>query len=177
MAKKSHLLTQRQKDMAEIIGGDETEKDIGAFLSTDDMATLLGITTRHVNTLCTKEVLAKNADGLFDTRATVLAFIAYKARAGNPDLDTAKLKLVQANAQKVELQNSKLTADLIPAAEVGKVWAGALRDIRAAILAAPSRIASRLPHLTTHDTAEISRELSTTLADLADGEGVSHGTN
>ena len=168
-------IANRRADRLAIIGGnDDSSLDIEATLNTDDIANLLGLTTRHVNVLVTKNVLIKNSENRFDTRAAILAFIGYKARAGNPELDAAKLKLVEANAQKVELQNSRITADLIPAAEVGRVWSGALRDIRSAILATPSRIASRLPHLTPHDTAEIAREISTTLADLADGEGVDH---
>jgi len=41
-----------------------------------------------------------------------------------------------------------------------------LRKVRAGVLAAPSRCASRLPHLTPHDISEIDAELRAVLTEI-----------
>jgi phage terminase Nu1 subunit (DNA packaging protein) len=41
-----------------------------------------------------------------------------------------------------------------------------LRTVRAGMLAVPSRVAARLPHLTSQDLAEIDRELRSAIANL-----------
>jgi hypothetical protein len=56
---------------------------------------------------------------------------------------------------------------LLDAAEVQNEWSGVLRTVRAGILAVPSRVAARLPHLTAHDVAEIDAEVRAVLAEIA----------
>jgi len=42
--------------------------------------------------------------------------------------------------------------------------------VRAALLAVPSRVGTRLPSLTAHDVAEIAVEIRAALSTLADGD-------
>jgi phage terminase Nu1 subunit (DNA packaging protein) len=48
---------------------------------------------------------------------------------------------------------------LLDAAEVEREWSGVLRTIRAGMLAVPSRIGARLPHLDATDLDAIDREV------------------
>jgi phage terminase Nu1 subunit (DNA packaging protein) len=45
-------------------------------------------------------------------------------------------------------------------------WSGVLRTIRAGMLAVPSRVAARLPHLNKHDVAGIDAEIRAALAEI-----------
>ena len=60
---------------------------------------------------------------------------------------------------------AKLRGELVEAAAVKAEWS-VRRTIRAAMLAVPSRIAARLPHLAAHDVAEIDAEIRPVLTDL-----------
>jgi phage terminase Nu1 subunit (DNA packaging protein) len=48
---------------------------------------------------------------------------------------------------------------LVEAAAVEAEWDDVLRTVWAGLLAVPSRLAARLPHLTAHDVAEIDAEV------------------
>ena len=78
-----------------------------------------------------------------------------------------KIRLARATAEKLETANLKAKGELAPLADVEKAWAGILRDVRAALLALPSRAASRLGHLTPHDVATLDREVRTVLEELS----------
>ena len=77
------------------------------------------------------------------TRAPALA-AATKQRA----------RLAAAQAHPVELKAAKLRGELVEAAAVETGWSSVLRTVRAGMLAVPSRVAARLPHLSKHDVAE-----------------------
>jgi hypothetical protein len=47
---------------------------------------------------------------------------------------------------------------------------GVLRTVRAGMLAVPSRMQQRLPHLTAHDVAKIDREVRTVLTLIGNGD-------
>jgi phage terminase Nu1 subunit (DNA packaging protein) len=51
--------------------------------------------------------------------------------------------------------------------EVEADWSATLRNVRAGMLAVPSRAAQRLPHLLAHDVSEIDAEIRMVLAAMA----------
>jgi phage terminase Nu1 subunit (DNA packaging protein) len=55
---------------------------------------------------------------------------------------------------------------LVEAAAVEAEWAGVLPTIRAGMLAVPSRVAARLPHLSARDVIEIDREVRAVLTEI-----------
>jgi phage terminase Nu1 subunit (DNA packaging protein) len=69
-------------------------------------------------------------------------------------------RLAAAQANLAEIRAAKLRGELVEAAEVEAEWSGVLRTIRASLLAVPSRVAARLPHLSNHDVAEIRAALA-----------------
>jgi phage terminase Nu1 subunit (DNA packaging protein) len=83
-------------------------------------------------------------------------------------LERTRLAREQADAQ--AMRNAALRRELLPAAEVEATWAGILRGVRARMLAVPSRVRQRLPHLTAGEVAAIDREIRDALVEL--GEGV-----
>ena len=64
-------------------------------------------------------------------------------------------RLAAAQADVAEIKAAKLRGSLVEAAAVEAAWSGVLRTVRAGMLAVPSRVSQRLPHLTAHDVAEI----------------------
>lgn len=115
---------------------------------------------------------------MIDTRRSMENYITRLREAasrigtakGNAELDAEKLRVQRETAEKLALANAKARGDLLDAAAVAREWSSILRDCRAAILATPARIGSRLPHLTAHDISEINRELAAALSDLAEGK-------
>ncbi len=172
-------IRNRRRDIATLVGGADEPQPIPAEMHTDDMAKLMTISNRHLDMLATQGALEKIGPARWDTRATLAGFIAYKSKPGSKslELEAEKLRLAKEQADKLEIANAKARGDLVGADEVEREWSGALRDIRAAILATPSRIGSRLPHLTAHDIAEVAKELSAALADLSEGKGVRDGND
>jgi len=78
-----------------------------------------------------------------------------------------KIRLANAQAVKIELQNAQARQELLPAKAVEAEWSAVLRDVRAAMLALPSRLQQRLPHLTKHDTATIDEEIRDALTEAS----------
>jgi phage terminase Nu1 subunit (DNA packaging protein) len=61
---------------------------------------------------------------------------------------------------------------MLDAAAVEADWSGTLRNVRAGMLAVPSRASARLPHLTPHDIAEIDAEVRAVLTEISEDQSV-----
>lgn len=159
--------------------GQDQDKAIPATCDEPTLAALLGISRTRTSTLARDGVISRIARGRYDTRAAVRAYCEnlrfHAARAGRPseasgdELKAEKLRLTRAQAEKAEAAAALARGDLVKAEEVRREWEGVLRDLRAALLAVPSRVGAVLPHLAPHDLAEIDREIRATLEGLADG--------
>lgn len=158
-----------------LLYGDDSPVEAGDQIVTSaTVADWLGISAQRVGGLARLGHIPRRADGRYNLRDAVRGYARFardaaEGRRGSEELATEKLRLAREGADKLAIQNAKAKGELLEAAAVAREWASILRDVRAAILAAPSRIGSRLPHLTAHDVAEINRELSDALADLAEG--------
>jgi hypothetical protein len=64
-----------------------------------------------------------------------------------------RARLASAQADLAELKAAERRGELLAAAEVTAAWCAVLRTVRSAMLAVPSRVGARLPHLTTLDIA------------------------
>lgn len=87
--------------------------------------------------------------------------------AATPDAASERLRLVKEQADNAALKNAALRRDLLPAAEVEREWTGIMRQVRAGVLAVPSRLRQTLPHLSAADMDAIDTELRRALEDLA----------
>jgi hypothetical protein len=77
---------------------------------------------------------------------------------------------VVTSAALAETTGKKLRGELVEASAVEAEWAGVLRTVRAGMLAVPSRVAQRLPHLNAHDISEIDLEVRDALYTIGSGE-------
>ena len=167
------MITARElAEIDELIGNPQE-----CTVTADTLAGWLGTTAARINTLAREGRVPRRADMLFDLRPAIGAYVAdlkankgNSALANNPELNAEKIRLARASAEKLESANLKAKGDLAPLADVERVWAGILRDVRAALLALPSRAASRLGHLTPHDIATLDREVRAVLEELASHE-------
>ena len=160
------------KELAEIeeLVGNPQEAPVTA----DTLARWLGTTAARINGLARDGRIPRRRDNLFDLRPAIRAYVAdlktakgNSALANNPELNAEKIRLARASAEKLETANLKAKGDLAPLADVERAWAGILRDVRAALLALPSRAASRLGHLTPHDVKTLDSEVRAVLEELA----------
>jgi phage terminase Nu1 subunit (DNA packaging protein) len=148
-------------------------------ISETDLADLLGLTANRIRTLTRDGVLKRVAPATYDRREAVRAYchalreaLTKKGHAskGGDAMAAEKLRLAAALAEKAERANAAARGELIPAAQVTREWSEVLRGVRAGLLSLPSRVGSRLGHLTPHDLSEIDREIRSTLHDLSGAE-------
>lgn len=137
----------------------------------------INLAAPRVNALAREGRIPRRADGRFDLQPAIRGYVESlrlksggSSLASNPELNAEKIRLAKANADKVETANAKARGELAPLPEVERAWAGILRDVRAALLALPSRAASRLGHLTPHDVQTLDQEVRAVLVELADHE-------
>lgn len=155
--------------------GDEPVAVLPEMTSTGALAALLGVTPRSVTELSRKGVLSPAGRGSWPVRDSVRAYCAHlreqaAGRSSDTNLTAERIRVAQAQAEKLELANSAARGELVPAKQVQSTWAGVLRDVRAALLAVSSRCGARLPHLTAHDVATIDIEIRSALEAIADGK-------
>jgi phage terminase Nu1 subunit (DNA packaging protein) len=67
------------------------------------------------------------------------------------------------------MKNAATRGDMVKALDVEREWSGILRDVRSTLLAVPSRVGAKLPHLSARDVAEIDQEVKAALGALSDG--------
>ena len=80
-------------------------------------------------------------------------------------LAEARLRRTLADADKIEQETARRRGELLEAAAVEKAWSAVLRDVRAAMLAIPGRMAA---HLSKADSAHLDREIRAALKGLAE---------
>lgn len=74
-----------------------------------------------------------------------------------------RARLARAQAELAETKLARQRGALLDAEAVEREWSDVLRTVRAGMLAVPSRVAQRLPHLSAHDVAEIDNEVRAAL--------------
>lgn len=90
--------------------------------------------------------------------------------AAAPDAATERVRLLSEQADYAALKNAEKRRELVPSSEVERIWESEWRQLRSAVLAAPSRLRQILPHLATSDIAEIDAELRRILEEFGDGQ-------
>ena len=163
-------------DIAALVGG-TPPPPVPGVVTAGELAGWLGLTPPRIGTLARDGRIPRRADGRFDLKPAVVGYIhslrlksGSSALASNPELNAEKIRLARANAEKVEAANARARGELAALSDVEREWAGILRDVRAALLALPSRAAARLGHLTAHDVDTLNREVRAVLEELAADE-------
>lgn len=163
-------------DFARLVGDFSTEGesgDDGDTITTDQLADLIGLGVNQTLALARANRIPRLRKGRFNRRDAVRAYIAYIKQnpvgrgASSPALTLAKTRTAEAQAEKLETANAIARREFVAAADVEREWASVLRDVRAAMLALPSRVQQRLAHLTIHDITTIDREIRDALVEIA----------
>lgn len=159
----------------------QTFLDPDCIVTEAELADLLGITAQRLRTLHRDGVVRRAAPARYRLREALRAYTGglrdKVAAAGRPvtsgdDLKAEKIRQTREAADKLALANAAARGEMVAVADVAREWADVLRTVRAALLALPSRVGSRLGHLTAHDLSEMDLEIRATLAELS---GSDHG--
>jgi phage terminase Nu1 subunit (DNA packaging protein) len=144
-------------------------------LGEEGMARLLGCTASHIRTLSREGHLVKAGRARWNVRASLLTYLEHirqlavkRGRTDDP-MKLERIRVLTAQAQKIEMQNQIAAGEMLQATAVEREWANLLRDVRSALLAVPSRCGASLPHLTAHDIVAVDREIKSALEGLANG--------
>lgn len=141
-------LSENELSEIDALVGQPTNED-GEMVDAADLAAWLGLTPNRVSALAREGVLPRNAFKLFPLRTSIRAYCDH-ARAGaqgrrvDSELAAEKLRAAKATAEKLEIQNAKARGDLLDGKEVENAWRSIVTDLRAAVLAVPSRVAGRM---------------------------------
>ena len=84
------------------------------------------------------------------------------------ELAAEKLRAAKVTAEKLELQNAKARGDLLDGRQMANEWRHIITDLRAAVLAEPSRVASRVG-LDRAATAALGSEIRDSMKAIAYG--------
>jgi terminase small subunit / prophage DNA-packing protein len=147
--------------------------------TTTEISDELGLTPQRVGQLVKLGVLIRTGRGEFDREASVKNYLAHLRReksgkrgggaaftstTGDAPNERSRLAAAQATAQ--ELKNKITLGKLVDAAEVESAWTSIVISCRDAVLAAPARIQSELPHLTAFDLTVVDKHLREALTRL-----------
>lgn len=143
-----------------------------------DLCDLLRITPGALTGLVKRELAVKLGHDSYDLSETVGRYIEHlrgtaSGRGGEEQVLTltgerARLAREQADAQ--ALKNAKLRGELVEAAEVERTWSDVLRQLRARILAVPSRLRADLPDTPAPTFHAIDRALRDALTELGNAD-------
>lgn len=113
----------------------------------DTICRLLDLTPQRVNQLAKEGVIPKVERGRYELVPVVRAYIQY-LRMGNlkrdlpeNDYTTHRMRLTRARADIMEMEKSQMEERLIPADDIEAAWMEAATNMRAKMLALPSKAA------------------------------------
>lgn len=143
-----------------------------------DLCELFDLSPAALTDLKKRGIAVHLAHDTYDLTATVTAYVTHlrgiAAGWGTADqaaqltAERARLAKEQADAQ--ALKNGKLRGELVDATEVERAWADVLRQVRARIMAVPSRLRSDVPELTPDAIDAMDRALRAALTELGNAD-------
>jgi phage terminase Nu1 subunit (DNA packaging protein) len=142
-------------------------------ITRDQLATLLGLKSATIAGLVKKGILETRGRNAYSRTDCVQRYCAYlRASAiGRPSsdakLNAQKERIAKAQAEKLEIANAKSRGELLPVGDVRAEWLGIISDLRARMLAVPSRVAASLS-LDPPTTAKIDSEIIAALTEISE---------
>ena len=142
--------------------------------SASTIARWLGVTEKSVRELAKAGIVIRAGRGLYKLEESVTGYCAHirktaSQRGGEASLEAMRdqrIRIAKEQADALALKNTAARGELLDANEVEADWSATLRNVRAGMLAVPSRAGARLPHLTPHDVAEIDAEVRAALTEI-----------
>ncbi|OCC06371.1 hypothetical protein BA190_03840 [Labrys sp. WJW] len=164
----------RQVDPSE---GNDTwkkKKPSTALLTKEQFSGLVGCTIRQISKLIAEGVLTLDTQGRLELYGSVKSYcqrlVGIASQRQDATLQKAKIRQTEAAAEKIEIENKKKLGEYLDVAEVESEWSGILRDLRARMLAVPSRVAQRHGTLNNHTVDMIDREIRDALTELGNAK-------
>ncbi len=161
-----------EADIEELVGNPRAvRKQPSGAITTDELADLLDLSVGRVLGLARAKHIPRMSAGRFDRRAAVRAYVAYLRqnpvgrKSADPALADERRRLVREQADREAIRNAVTRGELVPAADVKATWESILTDVRAAMLAIPSRV----PELDRATADRLDREIRAALEALANG--------
>lgn len=146
-------------------------------VNADDLCDLWGISSGMLTNLSKRGIAVRTGHGSYDLVKSTRAYLEHlrgvaSGRGGedqvtNLTAERARLAKEQADAQAIK--NAKLRGELVEASEVERTWADALRQLRARVMAVPSRLRSELPDIDPQTIDAMDRALRATLTEAGNG--------
>ncbi len=154
----------------DLLGGDVEPIEA---LDAEHLGDLLGVSGRTVRDLAKRGILSKSGNG-FPARESARAYCAHlraqaAGRGGSVNLTQERVRVAREQADSLALKNAIARGEMLSAREVERAWSSVLRDVRSAMLALPSRIQQRLPHLSKDDVSGIDLEVRAALEEASNG--------
>ena len=118
-------------------------------LTASELGDWLGLTPNRVHALGRDGVLPRTPEKSYPLRESVAAYCDHcrglaKGKATDKELAEEKIRLAREQADKIALQNAAARGELLDSRIVASEWRSIVTDLRAAVLAVPSRVASEL---------------------------------
>lgn len=161
------------KILSELAFGNEPLHTVGG----KDLCSLFDISPAALTDLKKRGIAVHLAHDSYDLTATTRAYVQHLRgmaagwgtgdQAANLTSERARLAKEQADAQAIK--NAKLRGELVEASEVERTWADALRQLRARIMAVPSRLRSELTDIDPQAIDAMDRALRATLTEVGNG--------
>lgn len=140
----------------------EDNRDVTA----QELSEWLGVSDRVVRELAQRNIIPQSKRNRYPLKASVTAYCnqkrevaAGRAPSGDSDLDLVaeRARLAKEQADGQEIKNALARSEVVPAADVEKVWGQLIDRFRVRLLAVAPRVAPRVAPLIkpSHTVAEI----------------------
>ena len=116
-----------------------------------EICALLGVTATAIRELASAGIVRRIGRGSYDIDGSVTSYCRHLregASGRGGELANERARLAREQADQVAMKNRALRGELVEVAEVQRTWTGIARSVRAGVLALPTRVQARLPHLT-----------------------------
>jgi phage terminase Nu1 subunit (DNA packaging protein) len=120
-------------------------------VSTNQLATLLGVSPQRINQLAAASVLQKIGRNKYPLASSIAAYITHREQLVTEELNDSVGTLTAARREWVETKNqlaaldlAERQAELVSVAELEHAWGMLMDTLRTHLLAIPSKLAPRL---------------------------------
>lgn len=152
--------------------------DLPKTVSARDLGRILGVSDRAIRRLHDRGIIPKTARSEYVLEEGIQAYCEHlrtvAAGRGGEDaqlsLSQERARLAKEQADREALKNARSRGELVEVQAVEKEWSDILRTARSRILAVPSRLSSRIGHLSQSDIRQIDDEIRMALLALANND-------